>query len=54
MPTTYSELVSLIAGILPNAQFAENGSGEIVISTGYREDRDGNLHPIKEEREDNE
>jgi hypothetical protein len=42
-PKTYSELVNLIAQVLPEASFGEDGEGQLVIYTNLSEDREGNL-----------
>ena len=42
-PKTYADLVNLIAQVLPEASFGEDGEGQLVIYTNLSEDKEGNL-----------
>ena len=42
-PKTYADLVNLIATVLPQASFGEDGEGQLIVYTNLSEDRDGNL-----------
>jgi len=40
---TVEELINLLTRILPNLLLDEEGDGEVIVYTGFREDRKGTL-----------
>ncbi len=46
---TLDDLMRVILDIIPDAVFDEESNGEIIISTGFMENRKGNLVRVPEE-----
>ena len=46
MVTTFTELVNKIHAILPDATFAEDNEGQLIIYTGLIETDHDKLHPF--------